>query len=70
VTESFADRVRRLRRAKGWRQADLAERAGIGTSTVAHWEAETREPTAETLFLISDALGVDAGWLWRGRTTP
>ena len=65
--ESFGDRLRRLRLAKGWRQSDLAAHAGVGRATVAHWEAETRWPRADYLERVADTLGCDMGWLFTGR---
>jgi len=53
-----ADLLRRLREAKGWSQAQLAEVSGIKQQTIAHWELGDREPSASGLFAVCRALGV------------
>jgi ribosome-binding protein aMBF1 (putative translation factor) len=70
LSESFGDRLYRIRTAKGLRQRDLGARIGVTQGVISHWERDDREPLAEHLFLLADALGVDVRWLWRGRTTP
>jgi len=44
---------------KGLTQSELARRAGVSTATMSATMANGRIPTAEKLFLIADALGVD-----------
>ena len=39
-----ADKVRELRRVRGWSQQQLAERLGVALPTVNRWENEWREP--------------------------
>ena len=39
-----ADKVRELRRVRGWSQQQLAERLGVALPTVNRWENEGREP--------------------------
>ncbi len=51
-------RIRQLRDAKGWTQADLADRAGMSRSQLAMIEAETRPANTLRLNAIAAALGV------------
>ena len=51
-------RIRQLREAKGWTQADLAERSRMSRSQLAMIEAETRPANTLRLNAIATALGV------------
>jgi transcriptional regulator with XRE-family HTH domain len=51
-------RVRALRDARGISLGDLAAQAGIGKGTLSELETGRRNPTIETLFAITTALGV------------
>jgi transcriptional regulator with XRE-family HTH domain len=57
-------RVRELREAKGWSQAELARRAGLRPATLS--AIETNQTTGidlTTLDALAMALGVEAGFL-------
>ncbi len=49
--------IERLRRAKGWSQAELARRVGVTQGAVGHWEQGHREPLASSAWKLSQALG-------------
>lgn len=53
----------RIRRARGLRQAQVAERAGCSRSLISMAEAGYRPPHGRQL-AIAEALGVDAALLW------
>jgi transcriptional regulator with XRE-family HTH domain len=57
---TVGQRVRELRKARGWTQERLAQAARIGHSTVEDIERARRVqmPQTETLARIADALGV------------
>jgi transcriptional regulator with XRE-family HTH domain len=55
--------VRRLRSERQLSLGALAQRAGLAKQTLANLERGTGNPTIETLFAISRALGVGATWL-------
>jgi transcriptional regulator with XRE-family HTH domain len=64
VREPGADVIARLLRAgrirKGWKQADLAEQAGVSRTTLIHLERGTvQEPRASTLNKLAHALELD-----------
>jgi transcriptional regulator with XRE-family HTH domain len=54
----FAERLRTLREQAGLSQATLAERAGIGVSTLRQFEYGRREPTYGTLVKLAVGLGM------------
>ena len=39
------DKVKELRRKKGWAQEDLARKISVSLSTVQRWEAKGAQPT-------------------------
>jgi XRE family transcriptional regulator, regulator of sulfur utilization len=51
-------RVRALRAERGLSLSELARRAGIGKATLSGLEAGTRNPTLETLYAVTSALGL------------
>jgi transcriptional regulator with XRE-family HTH domain len=58
--EELGEVIRRLRRAAGMRQQDLAEAAGVGISLVTQLEqGRTKDPRLTTLRALANALGVD-----------
>lgn len=65
--ETFAERVRRFRRARGLRILDLAERSGIAAPTIKRIEQRVfNGVSAHTLDAIARALDVSMETLWRG----
>ena len=58
LEEAVADRIRNARKAKGWRQKDLAEATGIARPNIARLESGRRMPKITTLHRIGQALGV------------
>lgn len=65
--EPLADRLRRLRLARGLSQRALGRAAGLAETTVGHLEAGRRvRPDVETLEKLAGALDVEprelAGW--------
>jgi transcriptional regulator with XRE-family HTH domain len=60
-------RIRQRRTARGWSQATLAERAGLGRVTVARIELGTQDASLTTLGALATALGVPLRSLLPGR---
>jgi len=58
IAKQVGQRVRQLRTASGFTQAQLAERAGMATQAVSRIERGERSPTLETLDKLAAALGV------------
>ncbi len=59
VVVKIGDRLRDLRVRRALTQAELAEKADVGTNTVARLERNETEPHMSTLRKLADALGVD-----------
>lgn len=55
---AFGDKVRELRRARGWTQEVLAEQVGTGRGYLAEIEGGRRAATIDTIHRIAVALGV------------
>ncbi|MHA6779591.1 helix-turn-helix domain-containing protein [Pseudonocardia saturnea] len=60
LTEStgIGARVTALRAERGLSLSELARRAGIGKATLSGLESGTRNPTLETLYAVTSALGL------------
>ena len=43
--EHLDEKIRELRRKKGWAQEDLAREVGVSLSTVQRWERQGGKPT-------------------------
>ena len=57
-------RIRQLRQARGWSQADLAKRAGVRQATVSRIENNRVKSLDLAVFeKIAEALEVDPGYL-------
>lgn len=60
----IAFRIKELRSARGWSQAQLAERAGVRTATVSRIEnAVVKVVALNVLEKLARALEVDPGYL-------
>ena len=60
---AIGDRIRTIRKAKGFTQRDLAVLSGTSEIAVRQYETGKRQPRIEQLILIADALGVSSGEL-------
>ncbi len=56
MTIPVGDKVRELRKARGWLQQDLADRAGVSRQTVVNLENGRHVPEVATLAKIAGAL--------------
>lgn len=56
VPIDFGDRLREARLKRGWTQARLAARSGVGRETVARLERGRRVPSSDTVFRLEAAL--------------
>jgi transcriptional regulator with XRE-family HTH domain len=65
----FAERVKAARKARGWTQADLARRAGLGQSYVSKVEHAGAEATLDVVDALARALRVEPVVLLRGRAS-
>lgn len=63
---AVGERIRNLRRAKKWRQIDLAEQSGVHEVHISDLERGTREPGLRTLSKIALALETTLSELLKG----
>src|SRR5882672_6217865 len=59
----LADKIRELRKKKGWNQSQLAEKSFVTHSAISKIEKGDRSPTLEMMIKISKALGVCVSYL-------
>jgi transcriptional regulator with XRE-family HTH domain len=63
-SEIFRERLRTARETlRRWSQAELASRAGLPPSSIAHFETGSRKPSFETLRRLANALEVTTDYL-------
>ena len=60
------NRLKELRKALGLNQEEFAAALKIGRSTIANYEAGTREPIASVISLITQKWNVNEDWLRTG----
>lgn len=60
---SFASRLKRIRKDKNLRQVDLASSLGLAQTTIANYEQGTRFPDEKTLSQIADFFNVSLDYL-------
>lgn len=56
---NLGERIKNLRKAKAWTQAELAERCGITLRTIQRIESNTVKPSLFSLKKLSEALEID-----------
>ena len=67
--ETFADRLRALRGARGLSQYELAKRSGLSKQTLSRLEMDT-VPSWPTVQALARALGVSVAAFEPGETPP
>ena len=66
VKALFGNRVRQLRKSRGWSQEDFAHRVGLDRSYMGGVERGERNVSLENICLIAKALGVPPAELFQG----
>lgn len=56
----FGERVRARRKALGWSQETLAEKAGLDRTYIGRCEAGKQNATLKTIYSLAEVLGVEA----------
>lgn len=64
------DRLRKAREHAALQQGELAERIGVGRSTISNYEAGVTEPKRPILLSWAMATGVPLEWLVSGDQKP
>ncbi len=62
-SDIFRSRLREAREMRGYKQEQLAERAKMPATTVAHFEAGTRKPSFDSLRKLAIALEITTDYL-------
>lgn len=57
------NRIKELRREKGWMQSDLAKKLQTSRGTIGHYETGERVPDVETILKLCDIFDVTADYL-------
>lgn len=67
LRRAFADRVSRLREAKGMSWKELAAKVGTNVSSLSRWGRTRTGPRMESIVALSLVLGVTTDYLLTGR---
>jgi len=62
-SDLFQERLRAARDLRKWSQGELAEKAAMPPSSIAHFETGSRKPSFETLRRLANALEVTTDYL-------
>jgi transcriptional regulator with XRE-family HTH domain len=65
---SLGDRIKKIRKQKGWSQNELAQKAGISYAQLSRYEIKGSQPPAEVLNKLADALETTVDFLINGDT--
>ena len=63
MENKFAERIKELRKEKGWTQEQLASNLGYKRAAIREWETRNKEPVFDTLIQISKLFGVTIDYL-------
>lgn len=63
MATEFQERLRKMREARGFTQADLAKKTGLQAAAISHFETAQRAPSFDNLRKLSDALNVSVDYL-------
>lgn len=62
-SELFQERLRAARELRRWNQGELAEKAAMPPSSIAHFESGSRKPSFDTLRRLANTLEVTTDYL-------
>ena len=62
---TLGEKVLNMRKARGWSQEELADRAGVSRQAVSQWESGSAKPDADKIIVICDLFGISADYLLR-----
>jgi transcriptional regulator with XRE-family HTH domain len=66
VDESFSERLKMLRKERGWSQEDLATQLDVSPGSVGNWEIGPHEPHVKTLKKLAALFEVEVRYLSDG----
>ena len=64
------NRIRDLRTAAGWTQAQLGEKLNVGNTAISQYESETRQLDPATIHALCDLFGCTADYLLGRSQSP
>ena len=59
----FANRIKFLRKSKGWNQTQLAEKLGVTKQSISNWENDNIMPSVEMLVRVANLSQVSTDYL-------
>lgn len=59
----ISTRIKQIMKEKGMTQADLSKESGISKSTLSEWLNDKYEPKQNSIYILSETLGVNPTWL-------
>ena len=62
---TLGEKILNMRKARGWSQEELADRAGVSRQAVSRWESGSAKPDADKIIAICDFFGISADYLLR-----
>lgn len=68
--ETLGQRIKKCAKAKGLRDADIAQALGISTRAANSYANDSRQPTLANLTTLADIFGVSTDYLLTGNTAP
>ncbi len=69
IRKEFGDRIKQLRKQKGWIQKELANRVGVSYQQLNKYEGGTNTPPMDKLIGLASALEVSLDYLIVGEQT-
>src|SRR5690349_20216347 len=64
---TFAERIKVLRKERGWTQSELARQVGIHEGNICRWEKGQNRPAGRTLEKVAEAFGLSVEELFGPR---
>ena len=59
----FGERIKMMRKLRGFTRSEFAKQLGVSRPLVAAYETGTREPSLKNLIALIQALNIDSNWL-------
>ncbi len=59
IADGLGERIRRLRKERGWNQTELAQRVGCSRRAIVYYERDGKYPPAPIVAAMAGAFGLD-----------
>lgn len=67
---STGDRIRRLRKEKGWKQTDLGKRVNVSSQVISNWERGYTDLSHSDIISLAEALDTSTDYLLEKTDNP